>query len=385
MALTQIILAAGVLGLFALLGGMLLLLIRGRQRDTRLADEARRGAEARAINLEQTIAQLVGAQSEIKGQVSTLSEAHINAQARTMKVLEERFDGISGKMNVSLTESAEKTAKSLGELTNRLSVIDEAQKNITELSGQVVGLQHILDNKQARGAFGEIQMEDIFRNALPPSAYSFQSTLSNGKRADGVILLPNPPGPIVVDSKFPLESYRALRDAEDEAALAQARRDFKQAVKKHIKDISEKYIITGETAESALMFLPSEAVYAELHANFVDLVEDSYRARVWIVSPTTLMATLNTVRAVLKDVAMREQAHLIQIQVGKMMGDVERLHKRVGNLQKHFSQAEGDLRDITTSAEKVLRHGEKIDEVQLEATTPEVVSDTISLKTPAAP
>lgn len=385
MALTQIILAAGVLGLFALLGGMLLLLIRGRQRDTRLADEARRVAEARAINLEQTIAQLVGAQSEIKGQVSTLSEAHINAQARTMKVLEERFDGISGKMNVSLTESAEKTAKSLGELTNRLSVIDEAQKNITELSGQVVGLQHILDNKQARGAFGEIQMEDIFRNALPPSAYSFQSTLSNGKRADGVILLPNPPGPIVVDSKFPLEPYRALRDAEDEAALAQARRDFKQAVKKHIKDISEKYIITGETAESALMFLPSEAVYAELHANFVDLVEDSYRARVWIVSPTTLMATLNTVRAVLKDVAMREQAHLIQIQVGKMMGDVERLHKRVGNLQKHFSQAEGDLRDITTSAEKVLRHGEKIDEVQLEATTPEAVSDTISLKTPAAP
>lgn len=385
MALTQIIFAAGVLGLFALLGGMLLLLIRGRQRDTRLADEARRVAEARAASLEQTIAQLVGAQSEIKGQVSTLSEAHINAQARTMKVLEERFDGISGKMNVSLTESAEKTAKSLGELTNRLSVIDEAQKNITELSGQVVGLQHILDNKQARGAFGEIQMEDIFRNALPPSAYSFQSTLSNGKRADGVILLPNPPGPIVVDSKFPLESYRALRDAEDDVALAQARRDFKQAVKKHIKDISEKYIIVGETAESALMFLPSEAVYAELHANFVDLVEDSYRARVWIVSPTTLMATLNTVRAVLKDVAMREQAHLIQIQVGKMMGDVERLHKRVGNLQKHFSQAEGDLRDITTSAEKVLRHGEKIDEVQLEATTPEVVPDTISLKTPAAP
>lgn len=385
MALTQIIIAAGVLSLFALLGGMLLLLIRGRQRDTRLADEARRVAEARATSLEQTIAQLVGAQSEIKGQVSTLSEAHINAQARTMKVLEERFDGISGKMNVSLTESAEKTAKSLGELTNRLSVIDEAQKNITELSGQVVGLQHILDNKQARGAFGEIQMEDIFRNALPPSAYSFQSTLSNGKRADGVILLPNPPGPIVVDSKFPLESYRALRDAEDDVALVQARRDFKQAVKKHIKDISEKYIITGETAESALMFLPSEAVYAELHANFVDLVEDSYKARVWIVSPTTLMATLNTVRAVLKDVAMREQAHLIQIQVGKMMGDVERLHKRVGNLQKHFSQAEGDLRDITTSAEKVLRHGEKIDEVQLEATTPEVVPDTISLKTPAAP
>ena len=371
MASTQIIIAAGVLGLFALLGATLLLLLRGRQRDARLAEEARRVSDARAANLEQTIALLVGAQSEIKGQVSELNKVHMDAQARTMKVLEERFDGISGKMNVSLSESAEKTAKSLGELTNRLSVIDEAQKNITELSGQVVGLQHILDNKQARGAFGEIQMEDIFRNALPPSAYSFQSTLSNGKRADGVILLPNPPGPIVVDSKFPLEPYRALRAAEDDVTRAQAGRDFKLAVRKHIKDISERYIITGETAESALMFLPSEAVYAELHANFTDLVEDSYRARVWIVSPTTLMATLNTVRAVLKDVAMREQAHLIQAQVGKMMADVERLHRRVGNLQRHFGQAESDLKDITTSAEKVLRHGEKIEEVQLAVTTPE--------------
>lgn len=369
MALTQIIIAAGLFGLIALLGFTLLLLIRGRQNDARRADEARLIAAERASSLEQTIAQLVGTQNEIKGQVGTLSEVHVNAQARTMKVLEERFDGISGKMNVSLAESAEKTAKSLGAINTRLSVIDEAQKNITELSGQVVGLQHILDNKQARGAFGEIQMEDIFRNALPPSAYSFQTTLTNSKRADALILLPNPPGPIVVDSKFPLEPYRALRDAEDEATLAQATRDFKQSVKKHIKDISEKYIIAGETAESALMFLPSEAVYAELHANFVDLVEESYRARVWIVSPTTLMATLNTVRAVLKDVAMREQAHLIQAQVGKMMGDVERLHKRVGNLQRHFGQAEGDLKDITTSAEKVLRHGEKIEDVQLAVST----------------
>lgn len=377
MDLTQIIIAAGVLGLLGLFGTTLLLMVRARQKDARLADEARRVSEARATSLEQTIAQLVGAQSEVKGQVSALNKVHMDAQARTMKVLEERFDGISGKMNVSLSESAEKTAKSLGEITNRLTVIDEAQKNITELSGQVVGLQHILDNKQARGAFGEIQMEDIFRNALPPSAYSFQSTLSNGKRADGVILLPNPPGPIVVDSKFPLEPYRALRDAEDEATLAQAQRDFKQAVKKHIKDISEKYIIVGETAESALMFLPSEAVYAELHANFVDLIEESYRARVWIVSPTTLMATLNTVRAVLKDVAMREQAHLIQAQVGKMMGDVERLHKRVGNLQRHFGQAEGDLRDITTSADKVLRHGEKIEEVQLEAVAESDIAPSI--------
>lgn len=317
MAFTQIIIATGLVGLIALLGVTMLLLIRGRQSDARRADEARLIAAERASSLENTIAQLVGAQSEIKGQVSTLRETHVNDQARTMKVLEERFDGISVKMNVSLTESAEKNTKSLSELATRLEVIDRAQKNITELSGQVVGLQNLLDNKQKRGQFGETQMEDIFRNVLPPNAYEFQAKLSNGKQPDALIKMPNPPGSIVVDSKFPLESYRALRNAEDETAEKEAKRAFKQAIKTHINNIAERYIVPGETAESALMFLPSEAVYAELHANFEDLIEESYKARVWIVSPTTLMATLNTVRAVLKDVAMQEQAHVIQIEVGK--------------------------------------------------------------------
>ncbi|HIC81765.1 MAG TPA: DNA recombination protein RmuC, partial [Kiloniellaceae bacterium] len=222
-------------------------------------------------------------------------------------------------------------------------------------------------NKQARGAFGEVQLRDLVEAALPPSAYAFQATLGNGRRPDCLLKLPNPPGPIAIDAKFPLESYEALRAAgSDEAALAPARRAFAQDLKRHVQDIAARYILAGETAESALLFLPSEAVYAELHANFRSVVEESYKARVWIVSPTTLMATLHTVRAVLKDVRMREQAGIIQTEVEKMMGDVLRLDKRVNNLESHFEMARRDIHEIRTSSGKILRRGEKIGELELE-------------------
>jgi DNA recombination protein RmuC len=268
-------------------------------------------------------------------------------------------------MGESLEQSAEKTALTMASLQERLAVIDTAQRNITALSEQVVSLQDILANKQARGAFGEIQMGDIVTAALPPSAYEFQKTLANGRRADCLVLLPDPPGPIVIDAKFPLESYAALRNAGDEAAKTLAERALRADVLTHVKAIAERYICPGETAESALMFLPSEAIYAELHANFRDVVEKSYRQRVWIVSPTTLMATLNTVRAVLKDVRMREQAGLIQKEVLALTGDVGRLQERVEKLKTHFSQAEGDIRQIDTSADKILRRAGRIEEVQL--------------------
>lgn len=367
---TELILAIGLLALFAALVLIFWSSQRARGEDLRRADEARQIAEARAGSLEQVTRDLLSAQSEMKGQMGAISEAQTAAQLRTLKLLEERFDGITGKMNVSLSESAEKTTKSLGELATRLAIIDEAQKNITELSGQVVGLQHILDNKQERGAFGEIRMVDIFQSALPPSAYAFQHQLPNGRRADAFILLPNPPGPIVVDSKFPLEAWRGMQSAETDSDQKAAAAQFRTAVKKHISDIASKYIIPGETAESALMFLPSESVYAELHANFEDLLQESYKARVYIVSPTTLMATLNTVRAILKDVAMQKQAHLIQAQVGKMMEDVSRLEDRVAKLASHFGQAQKDIGMIQTSTAKVLRHGEKINEIELDS--PEV-------------
>ena len=312
--------------------------------------------------------------ADLGGRLSQLAEG----QSLLTRQMEDRLDKVSQRMGQSLEQSAEKTAQTMASLQERLAVIDQAQKNITELSGQVVGLQDILANKQARGAFGEIQMADIVTAALPPSAYNTQATLSNGKRADCLVLLPNPPGPIVIDSKFPLNSYEALRNAKDETARTVAERAFRSDVLKHVADIAERYIVPGETAESALMFLPSEAVYAELHASFRDVVEKSYQRRVWIVSPTTLMATLNTVRAVLKDARMREQAGVIQKEVMDLMGDVGRLQDRVDKLRTHFSQAEGDIKQIDISASKIVRRAERIEEVQLGA-------DTEALEAPENP
>jgi len=309
------------------------------------------------------LAQMADSQAAVQAQLAE----RLQAQERALtKALDERLEAFSKRVGDRLSDSSQQSQTALTDLRERLAVIDKAQKNITELSTQVVGLQDVLANKQARGAFGEIQLRDIVEATLPPSAYSFQATLGNGKRADCLLQLPNPPGAIAIDSKFPLESYRVLREARDEATVAAARRAFAADVRKHVADIAEKYILPGETAESALMFLPSEAVYAELHASFQEVVEASYRARVWIVSPTTLMATLNTVRAILKDVRMREQAGVIQAEVQTLLRDVERLDERTGKLQKHFEQASDDLRQIRISTEKVTKRGERIVDLQLE-------------------
>jgi DNA recombination protein RmuC len=306
---------------------------------------------------------------ELAGRVGQMADENRKSQAQLSKAVEDRLDKVGERMGKGLEDTATKTAKSLGEIQTRLNVIDEAQKNLKELSGDIVGLQDILSNKQARGVFGEGQLMDIVTMALPPSAYSFQTSLSNGKVVDCLIVLPNPPGSIGIDSKFPLESYHAIINAQndqDEHLLKLAKAAFRVAMKKHINDISDKYIIVGETAESALMFLPSEAVYAELHTRFNELVEESYRKKVWIVSPTTLMATLNTVRAVLKDVRMREQAGVIQKELGGLMKDVVLLDNRVDKLAKHFNMAERDILDIQTSTGRIARKAEKIDQVQLE-------------------
>jgi len=354
----EMLLTGAAFAVLALLGVLLWLLLA--------ADRGRRQSEARLAQLAETAATLANAQAGLDGRLSQMSAQTAAERAELARTLQERLDGVSRRVGDSLEQSATKTAKSLGELTKHLNVIDQAQQNIADLAGQVVGLQEILDNKQARGAFGEVQLQDLVAGVLPPSAYAFQASLSNNRRVDCLIRLPSPPGPICVDSKFPLESYHALRAADDERDLKQAQRDFRTAILKHVSDIRERYILPGETADSALMFLPSEAVYAELHATFPDAVEQSYRARVWIVSPTTMMATLNTVRAVLKDARMREQAGVIQAEVHKLLDDVKRLDKRVGNLKRHFGQAEDDLREITTSAEKVVRRAERIEDLQLE-------------------
>lgn len=352
---------------FVLLGAALALLAAAGIAYALIRRRSSDGAELKAA-MEVELTRLAQSQGELTGRLQGLAESQRATQESLTRALNERLDLVSQRMGQSLSESSEKTQASLTQLQERLALIDQAQKNLNELSTQVVGLQDILANKQARGAFGEIQLNDIVVNALPPNAYAFQATLKTGARADCLVHLPNPPGSIVIDAKFPLDGYRALRNAGDAAAQKQAASQFKRDVQKHVKDIAEKYILPGETADSALMFLPSEAVYAELHANFADVVDHSFRQKVWIVSPTTLMATLNTVRAVLKDAEMREHAHIIQREVGKMLKDVERLDTRVDSLKKHFSQAEKDIKDIETSTQKITRKGEQIAEVELEET-----------------
>ena len=275
--------------------------------------------------------------------------------------VKERLDEVSQKVG----EGLNKSDTTIKEIRERLTIIDEAQKNLAEISSQVIGLQDILSNKQSRGAFGEIQLRDVVENILPPSAYKFQYTFTTGKRVDCLIMLPNPPGSIAIDAKFPLESFRLLQKSNSDSDRQHAGRLFCRDLSKHINDIADKYIITGETAESALLFLPSEAVYAEIHSNFPEIVEESYLKRVWIVSPTTIMATLNTVRAILRDVRMREQAELIRDEIIRILDDIRRLDQRVSKLSDHFNKAESSIREIKTSTDKITGRGEKIRDVNL--------------------
>lgn len=327
-------------------------------------------------------------QAQLTGGLQMVSDTQSKAQADLMQTLERRLADVQQQMqdrladtsaksqrslfemqekvNAVLQGGSEKTTKSLTELEARLKAIDAAQENITKLSGDVLSLQDILSNKQTRGAFGEIQLNDIVTKAMPADSYTMQAKLSNGTRPDCLIHLPNPPGPIVIDAKFPLEAYEALVSADNEATKAQALTALKQAMRVHIKAIAEKYIIDGETAEGALMFLPSEAVYAEVHARLPEIVRDGFAARVWIVSPTTCMATLNTMRAILKDARMREQAGAIRKELAALHGDVGRLVDRVGNLDRHFSQASKDIEEIKISAEKAGKRSLRLDRFEFE-------------------
>ncbi|MGI3170236.1 DNA recombination protein RmuC [Pseudooceanicola sp. C21-150M6] len=332
-------------------------------------------------------------QEQLTGGLTSVSNAQSTGQAQVLQAMETRLAAVQQQMSDRLHENAmktaramtdmqehvnkqlmggsEKTTKSLTELQARLATIDKAQENITKLSGDVLSLQDILSNKQTRGAFGEIQLNDIVSKALPKDSYTLQATLSNGKRADCMIHLPNPPGPIVIDAKFPLEAYEALRNAATEAEARAAGQQFRASVKAHIKAISEKYVIEGETADGALMFLPSEAVYAELHANFPDVVREGFNARVWIVSPTTCMATLNTMRAILKDARMREQAGAIRNMLRQLHRDVEIVVERVQKLDTHFDQARRDVEGIGIAAERAGKRAAKLDNFDFEELAPE--------------
>jgi DNA recombination protein RmuC len=316
-------------------------------------------AQRRTAELELRLAELSGSLQSFASQ----SQGHTVHLQRT---LDERLDAVSQRVGVGLHEQAERTALSLGALNERLAVIDAAQKNITSLSTEMVSLKDILNNKQSRGAFGQGRMEAIIRDGLHASAYEFQATLSNGTRPDCLVKLPDSQLRLVVDAKFPLEAYSALKAAEDEHARKLAESRLRTDMAKHVKDIAEKYLLAGETHETAVLFVPSESIYAELHENFEDIVQKSHRARVIMASPNVLMLLVQTMQAIFKDVAMRDQAHVIKAEVVKLMEDVGRIKDRTADLRRHFDLASQDLEKLNTSAERVVKRGAKIENLDLD-------------------
>lgn len=304
--------------------------------------------------------------AELKGRLQTMAELSITRQAELSRTIHERLDSVSNRLGTNLDETTRKTTENLSKLNERLAVIDTAQRNITELSSRVVSLQDILANKQQRGAFGQLRMETIIQDGLPKDAFTFQCTLSNGKRPDCMVHLPGSSAGIVIDAKFPLESFEAFRVARDEVLRREALRRIRGDIGKHIEDIASKYALPGETQDTLLMFVPSESIYAELHENFPDMLQKAHRARVVIVSPNMLMLAVQTMQAIMKDVRMREQAGLIQREVGSLMVDVNRLKERVFDLQRHFGLLGPDVEKIITSTEKITSRGRKIENLDFE-------------------
>ncbi len=322
------------------------------------ANLARRSQE-RADHMAQT--SLVETElAEMKGRLQTVAEISVSRQSELTRSINERLDRVTHRLGQNMTDSSRKTTESLSRLNERLAVIDTAQKNITELSSNVVGLQEILANKQQRGAFGQGRMEAIIEDGLPKGAFTFQATLSNNMRPDCLIHLPNAPD-LVIDAKFPLEGFEALREARAETAKKQAVARVRQDVGTHISAIAERYLLAGETQDTALMFVPSESTYADLHEKFPGLLQQAARARIVIVSPNMLMLAVQTMQAILKDVKMREQAGLIQREVAYLTDDVHRLRERVLKLQQHFGQSAKDIELVLTSSEKITSRGRKIE------------------------
>jgi DNA recombination protein RmuC len=327
---------------------------------------------ARAVNERlDRVSQHLGASVEETGRrasgwLQQMTEIAAARQEELARAVNDRLDRVSQHLGASLDETGRRTSDDLARLHERLAVIDTAQKNIAELSGRVVSLQDILANKQARGAFGQIRMEAIVEDGLPKGAYSFQPTLSNGRRPDCLIQLSSASAALVVDAKFPLEGFEALRTAIDEAARKDAQARVRRDVSKHIDDVAGKYFIPGETQDTALMFLPAESIYAELHDGFPDLIQKAHRERIVIVSPNMLMLAVQTMMAILKDVRTREQASVIQREVGLLLEDVGKLAGRIVEFQRRFGQLAPDLDKILAGANKIADRGRRIDSLEVE-------------------
>lgn len=356
------------LGLFAVLLGVLIVVVLRQSRQR--AEEAAI-TENRAREAERQLADLMRIQSEMTGRMQTMSEIFGSRTSDLARLVNERLDSQGQRLGAAVQESQAKTSESLAKLQERLAVIDNAQNNITQLSRDVVSLQSILANKQTRGAFGQGRMEAIIGDGLAPNAYAFQATLSNGNRPDAVVYMPNGAPMLVIDAKFPLESWQRLGEADSPEALRYAMTGFRNDMGFHIKAISEKYLIAGETADTAFLFVPSESIFADLHEKFEDVVQRALKARIVVVSPSILMLSIQVVQALMRDVRMREEAHRIQREVRELLLDVGRLDERVRKLQTHFQQASTDIGDILVSTGKVARRGEKIEAMEFDDVRPE--------------
>ncbi|HAU3986425.1 TPA: DNA recombination protein RmuC [Legionella pneumophila] len=315
--------------------------------------------------------------ADVREQMTHSFKHHASSLTSHLQLLTEEIrnhlNTLTQQVNHKLTEGFEKTSSTFIDVVKRLTIIDEAQKKITELSSHVVSLQDVLVDKKARGAFGEVQLSTLISNMLPSASYQMQYTLSNQKRADCVLFLPEPTGNIVIDAKFPLETYQRLINSDalstDRKSLQQ---QFRQDIQKHIKDIAEKYIVPNETTDGAMMFIPAESIFAEIHANYPDLIAMSQKLKVWLVSPSTLMAVLTTARAVLKDDATRKQVHIIQKHLQALANDFQRFEKRMDKLSKHIDLAHQDVNEVNTSAKKITSRFQKIESVDIELDEHEV-------------
>ncbi|MBY5559625.1 DNA recombination protein RmuC [Rhizobium leguminosarum] len=354
-------LVGGVLAALALL--VIVLLLRGASLRREQAEEA----SFRAEENEARMAELLKIQAEMQGRIAAMTEVFGARQSELNQTISQRLDGMSQRVSSTITEQTKSTHENLQRLQERLAVIDAAQNNIQTLAKDVVGLQAILSNKQTRGAFGQSRMETIVADGLPMGAYAFQQTLSNGSRPDCTIRMPNGAPPLVIDAKFPLEAWNAIRDAGSPEAGKIAGQQFRRDMEVHIRDISEKYLIQGETQDTAFLFVPSESIFAEIHEHFEPVVQKAHRARVVIVSPSLLMLSIQVIQAVLKDQRMRAQAHLIQGEVAILMDDLSRLDERVRKLQGHFALAQKDIDMVVTSADKLTKRGARIEALEFEA------------------
>lgn len=344
--------------------GLFMALVVALWRSAKARAVAAAEAADHARDAEARMAGILASQAEMQGRMGAIAEVFGARQAELTQSIGQRLDAMTGRLGQTMTEQTKSTHESLAKLQERLAVIDMAQGNIQSLAGQVVQLQAILSNKQTRGAFGQSRMEAIVADGLPHGAYEFQATLSNGSRPDCLVKMPNGAPALAIDAKFPLEAWNAIRAAEGVDSQKVAAQSFRRDIEVHVRDISEKYLIQGETQDTAFMFVPSESVFAEIHENFEAIVHKAHRARIVIVSPSLLMLSIQVIQAILKDARMREQAHLIQGEVIRLMEDVSRLDDRVRKLQTHFGQSAKDIDDILVSTSKVTKRGQKIEALE---------------------